>query len=180
MAAARAPATALRRARAVRFMAFDVDGVMTDGRLWYGPAGEQLKAFHVADGLGIKLLARAGIATAILSARASRALARRARELGIDHVVMGAEEKHEAFTRLLARVRVDAAAAGYMGDDLVDLPVLRRCGFACAPASAQALVRAHAHYVSRARGGEGAVREACEFVLRAQGRLDEAHARYLA
>ncbi len=154
MAAARAPAAALRRARAVRFMAFDVDGV--------------------------KLLARAGIATAILSARKSRALARRARELGIDHVVMGAEDKRDAFAKLLARARVDAAAAGYMGDDLVDLPVLRRCGFACAPANAQALVRANAHYVSRARGGEGAVREACEFVLRAQGRLEDAHARYLA
>lgn len=176
----RPSAAVLRRARAVRFMAFDVDGVMTDGRLWYGPAGEQLKAFHVADGLGIKLLGRAGIATAILSARKSRALARRARELGIEHLVMGAEEKGEAFEKLLGSVGVGAEATGYMGDDLVDLPVLRRCGFACAPSNAQPLVRENAHYVSHARGGEGAVREVCEFVLRAQGRLVDAHARYLA
>lgn len=175
-----AATTALRRARGVRLMAFDVDGVMTDGRLWYGPAGEQLKAFHVADGLGVKLLAQAGIATAILSARRSRALACRARELGIGHLVMGAEDKGRAFVQLLRRARVDAEAAGYMGDDLVDLPVLRRCGFASAPASAQPLVRAHAHYVTRARGGDGAVREVCEFVLRAQRRLDAAQAGYLA
>lgn len=175
----RIAASVLRRARGVRLMAFDVDGVMTDGRLWYGPSGEQLKAFHVADGLGVKLIARAGVRTAILSARRSRALARRAAELGIDDLVMGAEDKREAFARLLSRARLQPADAGYMGDDLVDLPVLRRCGFAAAPATAQALVRRHVHYVARAGGGEGAVREVCELLLHAKGAHAAAMAEYL-
>ena len=154
----RTSAAARRRAKRVRLMIFDVDGVMTDGRLWYGPRGEELKAFHVLDGLGVKMLAEAGLATAILTARSSRALERRSAELGIGHLVMGAQDK--------------AAAFG-------DLPVLRRCGLACAPATAHALVRRQAHYVSRAAGGAGAVREICEFVLRSQGALDRAMAPYL-
>lgn len=172
--------SAATRARRVRLMIFDVDGVMTDGRLWYGPGGEQLKAFSVLDGHGLKLLAASGVATAILSGRSSRALARRAAELGVPHVLAGVEDKRAGLERLLARTRVDAPSAGYMGDDVVDLPAMRRCGFACAPASAHALVRRHAHYTSRARGGEGAVREACEFIMRAQGTLAAALAPYLA
>jgi len=168
------------RARRVRIMVFDVDGVMTDGRLWYGPAGEQLKAFHTLDGLGLKLLAAAGVETAILSGRSSRALLRRARELGIRHIMAGVEDKRAGLADLLARTGLDARAAGYMGDDVVDLPAMRRCGFACAPAGAHPLVRRHAHYVSRAAGGEGAVREACEYVMRAQGTLAAALAPYLA
>lgn len=171
---------ALRRCKALRLMIFDVDGVMTDGRLYYGPRGEELKAFNTLDGHGLKLLAAAGVATAILSGRSSRALALRAADLGIRHVLAGVEDKRAGLDDLLARVRVAPAAAGYMGDDVVDLPAMRRCGFACAPRGAHALVRRHAHYVSRAAAGEGAVREVCELVLRAQGRLDAALAPYLA
>jgi len=161
-------------------MLFDVDGVLTDGRLWYGANGEALKAFHVLDGHGIKLLMQAGTTIALLSGRRSDAVSARAAELGIGHVLQGIDDKKSAFEALAAQLGVPAAEAGFMGDEVVDLPVLRRCGFACAPAQAHELVRASAHYVTRAPAGAGAAREACEFVLRAQGRLDAALAPYLA
>jgi 3-deoxy-D-manno-octulosonate 8-phosphate phosphatase (KDO 8-P phosphatase) len=154
--------------------------VLTDGRLWYGPAGETLKSFHVLDGHGIKLLMQSGTAIALLSGRDSPAVGARAAELGIAHVLQGIEDKKAAFEALAAQLGVAAAETGFMGDEVVDLPVLRRCGFACAPAQAHELVRANVHYVTRAPGGAGAAREACEFVLRAQGRLDAAFASYLA
>jgi len=171
--------SALSRARRVRMMVFDVDGVMTDGRLWYGPAGEQLKAFHVMDGHGLKMLASSGIETAILSGRSSRALGRRAADIGIRHVLSGIEDKRSGMQDLLRRARLDAAVVGYMGDDVVDLPAMRRCGFACAPATAHPLVRRHAHYVARREGGQGAVREVCEYLMRAQGTLAAALGAYL-
>ena len=171
---------ALQRAKRIRLMLFDVDGVLTDGKLWYGPAGEAFKAFNVLDGYGIKLLLQSGTAVALLSGRSSPAVTARAAELGIAHVLQGIEDKKAAFEALTAQLGVPAAETGYMGDEVVDLPVLRRCGFACAPPGAQALVLANAHYVTRAAAGEGAAREACEFVLRAQGRLDAALAGCLA
>lgn len=161
-------------------MLFDVDGVLTDGRLWYGPAGEALKSFHVLDGHGIKMLMEAGTAVGLLSGRDSPAVGKRAAELGIAHVLQGIDDKKSAFEALAARLGVSAAETGFMGDEVVDLPVLRLCGFACAPPQAHELVRSNVHYVTSARGGSGAAREACEFVLRAQGRLDTAFARYLA
>jgi len=160
-------------------MLFDVDGVLTDGRLWYGPEGEALQAFHVLDGHGMKMLAQAGVAVALLSGRNSAAARVRAAELGVAHVLQGVEDKRAAFEALGARLGVGADESGFMGDEVVDLPVLRRCGFACAPAEAHELVRAGAHYVARAPAGGGAAREVCEFVLRAQGRLEAAFARYL-
>ena len=161
-------------------MLFDVDGVLTDGRLWYGPGGESLKAFHVLDGHGIKMLMQTGTAVAILSGRKSPAVSKRAAELGIKHVLQGIDDKRAAFEALAARLRLPPAETGFMGDELVDLPVLRRCGFACAPAGAHALVRSNVHYVSRAAGGGGAAREVCDFILRSQGRLDALHAACLA
>src|SRR5512146_639734 len=127
---------ALERARRVRLMIFDVDGVLTDGRLWYGPAGEALKAFHTLDGHGIKMLAQSGVAPAILSGRRSQAVAQRAAELGIVHVLQGIEDKRSAYAALLEQLGVQAEETGYVGDDVVDLPVLLRCGFACAPREA--------------------------------------------
>ena len=171
---------ALERAKRIRLMLFDVDGVLTDGRLWYGASGEELKAFHVLDGHGLKMLAQAGVATGFLSGRKSAAVAARAAELGVADVLQGVEDKRAAFEALLAGRGVPAAEAGYMGDEVVDLPVLRRCGFACAPREAHELARAHAHYIAGAPAGAGAVREVCEFVLRARGALDAALARYLA
>jgi len=171
---------ALERARRLRLMVFDVDGVLTDGRLWFGPSGEALKAFHVRDGHGLKLLAECGVAAALLTGRRSPALVARAAELGLRHVLQGVEDKRPAFERLLAQLGIEPADAGYMGDDLPDLPVLGRCGFACAPPDAHALALRRAHYVSDAPAGAGAAREVCEYVLGAQGRLEDALARYLA
>jgi 3-deoxy-D-manno-octulosonate 8-phosphate phosphatase (KDO 8-P phosphatase) len=171
---------ALERASRVRLMAFDVDGVLTDGRLWYGPQGETLKAFSARDGLGMKLLAESGVALALLTSRRSEAVALRAAELRIPHVLQGSEDKHAPFAALLAQLALRPEQAGYMGDDLVDVPVLRRCGFACAPPGAPGLVLQHAHYVASAPAGAGAVREVCELVLRAQGKLEGALAAYLA
>jgi len=174
-----APTEAIERARCVRLMLFDVDGVLTDGRLWYGARGEELKSFSAHDGHGMKLLAAAGVRLALLSGRSSPAVTLRAAELGIDLVLQGIADKRAAFDALLAQLALEPGVAGFMGDELVDLPVLRRCGFACAPGEAPELVRQHAHYVARAAAGGGAVREVCEFVLRAQGRLDGALGAYL-
>ena len=171
---------ALERAKRVRLMLFDVDGVLTDGRLWYGPAGEALKAFSALDGHGLKMLQQSGVHVALLSGRSSPAVAARAAELGVADALQGIEDKRAAFESLAARLGIAPAEAGYMGDEVVDLPVLRRCGFACAPREAHELVRAHAHYVAGAPAGAGAAREVCEFVMRARGALEAALARYLA
>jgi len=177
---AQVSADAPERARRLRLMVFDVDGVLTDGRLWYGPRGEELKVFHARDGHGLKLLAECGVAAALLSGRRSLALAARAAELGLRHVLQGVADKRPAFERLLAELGIEPDAAGYMGDDLPDLPVLGHCGFACAPPGAHELARRRAHYVADAPAGAGAAREVCEYVLGAQGRLEHALARYLA
>ena len=170
---------ALARARRVRLVIFDVDGVLTDGRLWYGPGGEELKAFHAFDGHGVHLLRMARLDTAIISGRESQAVEERARELGIEHVVQGAANKLAAFRKMLRRLKVPQTAVAYMGDDVVDLPVLTRCGFACAPHEAPEDVRRRVHYLASARAGHGAAREVCEFILEAQGKLSGVLARYL-
>jgi len=171
---------ALERARRIRLMVFDVDGVLTDGRLWYGPSGEELKVFHSFDGHGLKMLAASGVPCALLSGRRSAAVAARAAELGIAHVLQGSEDKQREFEVLLEYLSLSAVEAGYMGDELVDLPVLTRCGFACAPREAPEAVRARVHYIASTRAGRGAAREVCEFVMQAQDRLEPALRRYLA
>ena len=170
---------ALARARRVRLVIFDVDGVLTDGKLWYGPGGEELKAFHAFDGHGVKLLQLGGLKTALISGRQSQAVEERARELGIEHVVQGADDKRSAFRELLRRLGLTQQASAYMGDDLVDLPVLTRCGFACTPHEAPEEVRRCAHYVASAPAGHGAAREVCEFILESQGKLGDVLRRYL-
>lgn len=156
------------RARAVRLAVFDVDGVMTDGTLYFGPQGEAFKAFNTLDGHGLKMLQSAGVATAILSGRSSEAVSRRAAELGIRHVVQGADDKLAAFEAMRERLGIEAAACAFVGDDLPDLDVMRRCGFAVAVANASEPLKSAAHYVTRAAGGRGAVREFCDLVLRAK------------
>ena len=156
------------RARAVRLAVFDVDGVMTDGTLYMAGAGEAFKAFNILDGHGVKMLQSAGVETAILSGRSSEAVSRRAAELGIRHVVQGAEDKVAAFAQMRARLGVEASECAFVGDDLPDLPVMRLCGFAVAVANAVEPVKSAAHYVTRAHGGRGAVREFCDLVLRAR------------
>ena len=171
---------ALERARRIRLMIFDVDGVLTDGRLWYGPAGEELKVFHSFDGHGLKMLAGSGVPCALLSGRRSAAVAARAAELGIAHVFQGIEDKVSTYREMLQRQGLQPEETGFMGDELVDLPVLTRCGFACAPHEAPEAVRGRVHYVAAAAAGRGAAREVCEFVMRAQDRLEPALRSYLA
>ncbi len=166
------------RARNIRVAAFDVDGVLTDGTLYYTDSGEELKAFNVQDGHGMKMLKDSGIALAIITSRSSRAVEARARNLGIDLLFQGVADKLAAFEELLGRCGVGAEACAYAGDDVVDLPVLRRCGLAVVVPDAPALVRSHAHYVTRARGGRGAAREICELILHAQGTLPARLAEY--
>ena len=161
-------------------MLFDVDGVLTDGKLWYGPSGEALKAFGALDGHGIKALMQSGVTVGLLSSRTSPAVSARATELGIAHLLQGVDDKLGAFEALCARLGIAAGESGFAGDDLIDLPVLRRCGFACAPPKAHELVRQHVHYVARAPAGAGAAREICDLLMRSQGTLEAALARYLA
>jgi len=158
------------RARAVRLAVFDVDGVMTDGTLYLGAQGEAFKAFNILDGHGVKMLHSAGVATAIISGRSSEAVNRRASELDIRHVVQGSKDKVADFHEMRARLGLEASACAFVGDDLPDLAVMRLCGFAVAVANASEPVKSAAHYVTRAHGGRGAVREFCDLVLRAQGK----------
>ena len=169
----------LERMRRLRLMIFDVDGVLTDGTLYFSETGAELKAFNARDGHGLKMLKESGVEIAILSARRSRAVEVRAAELGITLVEQGASDKRAAFENLIGRLRTSAAAAGYMGDDWVDLPVLARCGFAASVPEAPELVRERVHHVTRAAGGRGAAREVCELIMRAQGTLERAIAREL-
>jgi 3-deoxy-D-manno-octulosonate 8-phosphate phosphatase (KDO 8-P phosphatase) len=158
------------RARAVRLAVFDVDGVMTDGTLYIAAQGEAFKAFNILDGHGVKMLQSAGVATAIISGRSSEAVSRRAAELDIRHVVQGSKDKVADFHEMRARLGLEASACAFVGDDIPDLPVMRLCGFAVAVANASEPVKSAAHYVTRAHGGCGAVREFCDLVLRAQGK----------
>lgn len=167
------PMSPERRAAALRMLILDVDGVLTDGRLYFGADGETLKVFDVRDGLGIKLLRDAGIEVAILSSRRSPIVDRRARELGIEHVIQGAANKGEQFATLAAMTRIAPEHCGYIGDDWPDLAVMAQVGFAAAVADAAPEVRQAAHWTTAAPGGRGAVRELAEFVLRAQGRFEE-------
>jgi len=155
----------------VRLAIFDVDGVLTDGKLFFGPKGEVLKVFNILDGHGLKMLQKAGVATAILSGRKSAAVAHRAEELGIAHVIQGTgDDKVPEFERLAAKAGVDPSHCSFMGDDIQDLAVMKRCGFAVAVANAMDSVKQAAHYVTRASGGNGAVREFCDLVVRARAR----------
>ncbi len=160
------------RAARVRLMIFDVDGVLTDGRLYFSAAGEFSKSFDTLDGQGIKLLAATGVQIALITGRASPMVTARAQELGIEWVYQGVHDKAVAFAELLSRARCTAEQCGYMGDDWPDLPVMMKVAFAAAPANAHAEVLTRAHWVAHARGGYGAVREVCDLILRAQHSYD--------
>lgn len=176
--AAAAGLDARTRAARVRMVVCDVDGVLTDGRLFIGAQGELMKAFDVRDGHGIKLLREAGLEVAWLTARSSEIVATRARELGIARVLQGQADKAAGFERLLADTRLAAQDCAYIGDDWPDLPVLARAGLAAAVADAVPEVRAAAHWIASVGGGRGAVRELAEFIVRAQGRFDALLARH--
>lgn len=167
------------KARNVRVAVFNVDGVLTDGKLYLTDGGEEIKAFSTLDGHGMKMLRENGVELAIISGRTSRCVELRARNLGIAMLFQGVANKAQAFADLLAAKKIDAATVAYMGDNVVDLPVLRRCGLALTVPDAPLLVRQHADYVTRLRGGGGAVREVCELIMQAQGTLQRQLAEYL-
>ncbi len=170
--------TAAQLAENVRMLVLDVDGVLTDGRLYYGNAGEELKAFNIKDGLGIKLLQRAGIPVAIITGRTSDSVLRRAGELGIDHLVQGREDKLTALRELCQQCGLSPADCAYMGDDLPDLAAIAAAGLGMTVADGSGAVRAAADWCSAAAGGAGAVREACEFILASQGHLERLEGDY--
>ena len=160
------------KARPIRCAIFDVDGILTDGGLYFTDSGEELKVFDVRDGHGLKMLQTSGVALAIITSRKSQCVARRAENLGIDLLFQGVENKLHAFEALAAKLGLEPAQCAYMGDDWVDLPVLRRCGLAISVPEAPAVVRERVHYVTQAGGGRGAAREACELIMHAQGTFE--------
>lgn len=167
------------RAARIKLVAFDIDGVMTDGGLHYTDDGHELKTFNVQDGLGVVLLRRAGIKVAIITGRTSNVVNCRAKDLGVEHVFHGVGDKGAVSGQLLEQLGLQWSELAFMGDDLIDLPAMTRCGLAIAPANARPVVKERAHMVTDASGGKGAVREAIEFILAAQGKLDAAFAPYL-
>ena len=173
------PADLQARARRIRLLALDVDGVLTDGRIHYDSAGHETKSFSILDGLGLKLVRRAGIRVAVITARRSPMVDRRVQELGIDLCLQGREDKLEALRELLVAEGIALDEVAYMGDDLPDLRAILAVGLGMCPANASSEVAARASWRSLARGGDGAVREACEMLLRARGQWDEQLAPYL-
>jgi 3-deoxy-D-manno-octulosonate 8-phosphate phosphatase (KDO 8-P phosphatase) len=161
------------KAKSVKLLALDVDGVLSDGRVYYSDTGAELKAFNIKDGLGIKLLQRAGITVAIITGRESSIVRRRAQELGIVDIIQGREDKLIALQELCDLHSLTLSQCAYMGDDLPDLAAINAAGLGLAVADACASVRAAAQWCSAAKGGEGAVREACEMILNACGKMAE-------
>jgi 3-deoxy-D-manno-octulosonate 8-phosphate phosphatase (KDO 8-P phosphatase) len=184
------------RAKKIKLLLFDVDGVLTDGKLYFlplassdsrGPAGLNLtsqgsvevKGFHAHDGFAISLARVAGIKTGLITKRASETVAVRARDLKLNHIRQGIQDKLAAFREILAQEKLIAAEACFVGDDVIDLPVMWNCGFSVAVANARDEVKKAAHYVTKHRGGEGALRDAVEFILKSQGRLKKVVEEYL-
>lgn len=169
-----------QRIQAVRLIAFDVDGILTDGGLYLTDAGDELKRFNSLDGHGLKMLKNSGVELAIITGRTSRCVELRAKNLGIARLYQGVEDKWGAMQALLGELNLQPESAAYMGDDVVDLPVMRRVGLAVTVPNSPQLVRDHAHYLTRRDGGHGAVRETCELIMSAQGTLDKQLAPYLS
>lgn len=167
------------RASRIKLLLMDCDGVLTDGRIWILENGEDQKAFHTRDGLGIDLWHRAGLKSGIISGRTSSAVERRARALGISFVYQGCEDKQEAFAKTVLQAGLIDTEVGFVGDDLNDIPLMMRSGLAIAVADAAADTRDRAHYVTNERGGRGAIREVIELILKAQGRWEDLLRHYL-
>ncbi|NOX76332.1 MAG: 3-deoxy-manno-octulosonate-8-phosphatase KdsC [Gammaproteobacteria bacterium] len=169
----------LHKAAQIKLIIFDVDGVLTDGRLIFGDDGQEYKAFHSRDGHGMKMLQTSGVAVGIITGRSSKVVEHRMRNLGIEHVYQGQQEKLPAFQQLIAKLELQPEQVAYVGDDVVDLPIMLRVGLAVATADAHALVARHAHWQTPNKGGQGAARDICELIMEAQGTLDRAMQPYL-
>jgi 3-deoxy-D-manno-octulosonate 8-phosphate phosphatase (KDO 8-P phosphatase) len=161
-----------QRARGIRLLTCDVDGVLTDGRLYYGDDGREMKAFSSLDGVGIKMLAGAGVTVAWITGSNAPAVVHRAKALGVARLLQGTEDKLTPWERVRAELDLPVTACAHIGDDLPDLPLILRCGLGVAVPHAPHAIRSRAHYVTRRDGGCGAVREVCELILAAQGALD--------
>jgi 3-deoxy-D-manno-octulosonate 8-phosphate phosphatase (KDO 8-P phosphatase) len=159
-----------KSAAAIRLLILDVDGTMTDGRLYFGPRGEAFKVFHVRDGQGIKRLDAEGVRVAVISGRTSKMVSVRCRELGVEHVIQGAEDKVVAFERLRKRLKIEASESACVGDDAVDVPLMKVVKLAFAVADAHRDALRAAHVVTSLPGGQGAVREVCDYLLEARKR----------
>lgn len=168
-----------QRAARVKLLLMDCDGVLTDGRIWLLESGEDQKAFHTRDGLGIELLHRAGLQSGIISGRTSGAVERRARGLGMSFIRQGCENKLEAFAETLAHAGVTNAEVAFVGDDLNDIPLMLQSGLGIAVADAAPETREHAHYITTAPGGRGAIREVVELILKSQNRWSDLVNNYL-
>ena len=168
-----------QRAKDIKLIIFDVDGVMTDGQLMIGDDGQEYKAFNSQDGLGMKLLKASGVETAIITGRTSKVVTMRSESTGVGYFYQGVEDKLEAFNDLLLKTGLAPAQCAFMGDDVVDLPPMRRCGLALTVPGAHILVKQHAHYIATHEAGRGAVREVCELLMQAQGTYDAQMAPYL-
>lgn len=168
------PAELVARAARIRLLVCDVDGVLSNGLIYMGNDGEEFKTFCTRDGAGMKAVMKAGVTIAIITGRNSRIVSDRMQALGVSHLVQGADEKLPHFERLLTELNLSADEAAYIGDDTIDLPVMRACGLGIAVADAHPLVSSQAHMVTRIKGGFGAVREVCDLLLQARGLLDMA------
>lgn len=169
----------LERASRIRLAIFDVDGVLTDGSLFIGDDGQEYKAFNSRDGHGMTMLRQTGVTLAIITGRSSEVVRIRMTSLGINHLYQGIQDKLMAYEELKQSLKLTDEAIAYVGDDVVDLPVLRRAGLAVAVADAHPLVQRHAHWRTASPGGRGAARDLCELLMEAQGTLDAMMARYL-
>lgn len=176
---ANVPRDLLTRAAKIRVAVFDVDGTLTDGRLWYGEDGRETKVFHVHDGLGLKQLQAHGVEVAIITARISHPVALRAEELDIAHVYQGQPDKRACLLELLDALKLQPEQAAFTGDDLPDLAPMRLAGLAVAVADAHPWVAEQAHWQTRRGGGRGAAREVCDLILLAQGKSDAERGRWL-
>ncbi len=163
----------LKKAAQIKLVIFDVDGVLTDSSLYLGDDGQEYKAFNSKDGLGMKLLQQSGVPIAIITARQSNVVKLRMESLGIEHLYQGQSEKLPAFEMLLEKLSLDAAEVAYVGDDLVDLPIMIRCGLAIAVADSHEQAIEQAHWVTEKGGGRGAAREVCELIMAGQGTLEK-------
>jgi 3-deoxy-D-manno-octulosonate 8-phosphate phosphatase (KDO 8-P phosphatase) len=169
----------LTKAAQIQLVIFDVDGVLTDGRLYLGNDGNEFKAFHIRDGHGIKMLLEGGVEIAIISGRHAASVERRMSDLGIRYAYLGVHDKLTAFHSLLARLGLAAEQVAYVGDDLIDLPVMTQVGLAIAVQDADPFVKQHAHWQTPSPGGRGAARDVCELLLEARGQLTDLRSRYL-
>ncbi len=173
------PPELLSKARRIRLIALDVDGIMSDGKIYLSATGDELKAFNILDGLGLKQLMAAGITVAVITGRQSPLTEKRMGALGIPHLMQGREDKKVALQELVRDLNIPSDAIAYMGDDLPDLPAIRYAGLGLTVPNAYWLIHEHADYCTLATGGNGAVREACDLLLSAQGKLDSTLASYL-